>query len=67
MNCAPWYRNKIVVGLSDDLKDQLDPQKTGLEVAASYVTNEQLLKRYLNLSFGNAYDIDQPDMIKTSF
>jgi len=53
------------VELSDDLKDQLDPQKTRLEVAAPYVTKEQLLKSYLNWSFGNAYNFDLSDKIET--
>ncbi|KAJ4984948.1 phytanoyl-CoA dioxygenase [Stagonosporopsis vannaccii] len=64
---APWYRNHMVVEFSEDLKDQLHPEQTGLEVAASYVTKEQLLKNYLNRSFGNAYDFDQSDKIETEF
>lgn len=55
------------VEFSEELKDQLDPEKTGIDVAASYVTKDELLKNYLNRPFGNAYDFDQIDKIEACF
>lgn len=57
----------MMVEFSDDLKDQFDPEKTGLEAAASYVAKEELLKNYLNRPFGNAYDFDQSDKVEAVF
>lgn len=55
------------VEFANDLKDQLDPEKTGLGVAALYVTKEQLLENYLNRSFGNAYDFNQSEKVEAVF
>lgn len=52
------------VELANDLKEHMDPEKTGLGVAASYVTEKELLGGYLNRSFGNAYDFDQVEKVE---
>ncbi|KAJ8115163.1 hypothetical protein OPT61_g3125 [Boeremia exigua] len=64
---APWYRNQMNVEFSDDLKEHLNPEKTGLDVAATYVLEETLLENYLNRPFGNAYDFDQMNRIEGIF
>ncbi|KAH7069074.1 hypothetical protein BKA63DRAFT_569931 [Paraphoma chrysanthemicola] len=56
---APWYRNQMIVEFDQELQEQLTPDKTGLQVAASFVPTNQLLRDYLNRPYGNAYDFDQ--------
>jgi hypothetical protein len=51
------------VEFADDLKEQLSPEETGLQIAATYVPTEQLVKNYLNRPYGNAYDFDQIDRV----
>ncbi len=55
------------VEFSNDLKEHLSPEKTGLDIAASYITKERLHRNYLNRSFGNAYDFNQIDRIRGVF
>ncbi|KAF1846498.1 phytanoyl-CoA dioxygenase family protein [Cucurbitaria berberidis CBS 394.84] len=64
---APWYRNSMDVEFAEELADRLTPEKTGLHIAATFVTNEQLLKNYLHRPFGNAYDFNQTDRIEGMF
>ena len=45
----------------------MDPEKTGLDIAATYVTEKALLSGYLSRSFGNAYDFDQAERIQGVF
>ena len=56
---APWYRNQMVVEVEQELKEKLDTSKTGLEVAADYVEEGEVLEGYLKRGFGNAYDFNQ--------
>lgn len=53
------------IEFAEELRDRLNPAETGLQVAATYVTHEQLLKNYLNRSFGNAYDFNQSGRIES--
>lgn len=55
------------VEFSDQLGDRLTPEKIGLQIAATYVADEQLLKNYLNRPYGNAYDFDQTEKIEGIF
>ncbi|EUC33792.1 hypothetical protein COCCADRAFT_4725 [Bipolaris zeicola 26-R-13] len=64
---APWYRNAMQVEFAEELAEQLLPEKTGLDIAAQYIPSEQLLKNYLNRSYGNAYDFDQSDKVEGIF
>ncbi|KAJ4368393.1 hypothetical protein N0V83_006750 [Neocucurbitaria cava] len=64
---APWYRNSMDVEFSKALADRLTPEKTGLQVVATYVTDEQLMKNYLNRPYGNAYDFNQVERIEDVF
>jgi hypothetical protein len=52
------------VEFSDELQEQLSPEKTGLQVAATYVSDEELVKSYLNRPYGNAYDFNQTDRVE---
>ena len=54
------------VEFADDLRDQLTPD-TGLQIAATYVPKEQLLKGYLNRPYGNAYDFNQINRVEGVF
>lgn len=64
---APWYRNTMQVEFAEELTERLLPEKTGLDIAAQYIPSEQLLKNYLNRSYGNAYDFDQSDKVEGIF
>lgn len=64
---APWYRNSMHVEFAEELADRLTAEKTGLHIAATYVTNEQLLRNYLNRPYGNAYDFNQSERIEGVF
>lgn len=55
------------VEFAEELADRLLPEKSGLEIAAKFVTNEQLLKNYLNRPYGNAYDFNQSERIEGLF
>ncbi|UNI18442.1 hypothetical protein JDV02_004710 [Purpureocillium takamizusanense] len=60
---APWYRNRMRLELSEDVKPLLEQLETrgelGLEVPVDWVTREEALGRYMNRGFGNSYDFDQ--------
>jgi hypothetical protein len=43
----------------EELRDRLTPEKTGLQIAANFVSTEELLRSYLNRPYGNAYDFGQ--------
>lgn len=55
------------VEFAEELADRLTAEKTGLHIAATYVTNEQLLRNYLNRPYGNAYDFNQSERIEGVF
>lgn len=55
------------VEFAQELGDRLVPEKTGLQIAATYVTNEELLQNYLNRPYGNAYDFNQSEPIEGVF
>jgi hypothetical protein len=55
------------VEFAEELADQLSYEKTGLQIAATYVSSERLLKNYLNRPYGNAYDFDQIDKVDGIF
>jgi hypothetical protein len=55
------------VEFAEDLKDELKPEKTGLQVGATYVPADELLKNYLNRPYGNAYDFNQIASIEGVF
>ncbi|KAH7398542.1 phytanoyl-CoA dioxygenase family protein [Pyrenochaeta sp. MPI-SDFR-AT-0127] len=64
---APWYRNSMEVEFAEELAGRLTPEKTGLQVAATFVTGEQLMRNYLNRPYGNAYDFNQSERIEGVF
>ncbi|KAF2027706.1 phytanoyl-CoA dioxygenase family protein [Setomelanomma holmii] len=64
---APWYRNQMIVEFAKELQDQLTLEETGLQVAASFVPTEKLLRDYLNRPYGNAYDFNQVEKVDGFF
>jgi ectoine hydroxylase-related dioxygenase (phytanoyl-CoA dioxygenase family) len=64
---APWYRNQMEVEFSSDLEERLTVEKTGLNIAAKFVSDEDVLKNYLNRPYGNAYDFNQIERIEGVF
>lgn len=57
----------MYVEFADGLKDRLSLDKTGLNIAATYVSDDELLKNYLNRPYGNAYDFNQIDRVEGVF
>jgi hypothetical protein len=55
------------VEVANELVERLKPEKSGLQVAATYVFEDELVKNYLNRPYGNAYDFDQTDRIEGIF
>lgn len=55
------------VEFAEGLRDRLTKERTGLEVAATFVKDEEVLKGYLNRPYGNAYNFDQIDKIDGIF
>lgn len=56
---APWYRNRMRLEFGEDVRPLLEGTDLGLEVPVDWVGREEVLRRYLNRGFGNAYDFDQ--------
>ncbi|KAF3044143.1 hypothetical protein E8E12_010351 [Didymella heteroderae] len=52
---------------ADDLKERLTREQTGLDVAATFASEKEVLRGYLNRPYGNAYDFDQFDKIEGIF
>jgi hypothetical protein len=55
------------VEFANELAERLTPEQTGLQIAATYVPEEELLRNYLNRPYGNAYDFNQMDRIDGVF
>ena len=55
------------VEFAEDLRERLTKEKTGLEIAATFAEEEEVLKGYLNRPYGNAYDFNQVDRVKDIF
>jgi hypothetical protein len=55
------------VEFTEGLRNRLAKERTGLEVAATFAKEEEVLKGYLNRPYGNAYDFDQIDKIDGIF
>jgi hypothetical protein len=55
------------VEFANELAERLAPEKAGLQIAATYVPEEKLLKNYLNRPYGNAYDFNQTERIEGIF
>lgn len=55
------------VEFADGLKERLTKQRTGLDIAATFATDDKVLRNYLNRPYGNAYDFDQVDRIEGVF
>jgi hypothetical protein len=55
------------VEFDEEFAERLSAEKTGLQIAATYVSGEYLLKNYLNRPYGNAYDFDQIEKIEGIF
>ena len=56
---APWYRNRMRLEFGEDLRPLLEETDLGLEIPVDFMPRDDVLERYLNRAFGNAYDFDQ--------
>lgn len=57
----------MVVEFAEGLRERLTKEKTGLDVAATFAGDEEVLRKYLDRPYGNAYDFDQVDKIEGVF
>ncbi|KAH6613905.1 phytanoyl-CoA dioxygenase family protein [Boeremia exigua] len=64
---APWYRNQMEVEFAEGLRGRLSRAKTGLDIAATFAAEEEVMSNYLNRPYGNAYDFNQVDRIEDVF
>ena len=55
------------VEFAEGLRDRLSREKTGLDTAATFAEDDEVLRRYLNRPHGNAYDFDQVAKIEDIF
>lgn len=55
------------VEFAEGLRERLSRERTGLEVAATFTSDADVLKGYLNRPYGNAYDFNQVDRIMGVF
>lgn len=51
------------VEYSEDLKSTLDSFDKTLQIQSTFLPETDLMSRYLNRGFGNAYKFDQEDRI----
>ncbi|KAF2709120.1 phytanoyl-CoA dioxygenase family protein [Pleomassaria siparia CBS 279.74] len=64
---APWYRNQMDVEFASELEQELTPERTGLQIAAKFAPEEEILGNYLNRPYGNAYDFSQTEKLEGIF
>jgi hypothetical protein len=55
------------VEFAEELQEKLTLERTGLQIAAKYVSSGDVLGGYMNRSFGNDYDFDQVDRVEGVF
>ena len=55
------------VEFAEGLRDRLTREKTGLDIAATFAKDEEVLEGYLNRPYGNAYDFGQVDKVEDVF
>jgi len=55
------------VEFAEELKEQLDVERTSLEAAATYVSQDRLLQNYLSRPYANTYDFNQTEEIEVVF
>jgi hypothetical protein len=53
----------MIVEVASELEAKLKAEESRLQVAAAFVTSEELMKNYLNRPYGNAYDFSQVDKL----
>ena len=51
------------VECSQELKPIFEEYKTDLQIQTIFMQEDQIMIRYLNRGFGNAYDFDQRDRL----
>jgi len=56
----------MTVEFSKELEPLLKQYEDVLQIQGSFVTEEEIMDRYLNRAFGNAYDFDQANRLKIS-
>lgn len=64
---APWYRNAMEVDFAEELRGDLESVGDKLQVQGRFLTEREVLDKYLKGAYGNAYDFDQRDPLDIEF
>lgn len=56
----------MTVEFSHEIEPLLKEYKDVLQIQSTFVTEEEIMDRYLNRAFGNAYDFDQMNRLQIS-
>lgn len=60
------HRNPMTVEFSQELEPLLREYADVLQIQSTFVTEEEIMDRYLKRAFGNAYDFDQMNRLQIS-
>jgi hypothetical protein len=51
------------VEFAEDLRPILDEHRSELQIQGTFLPEKDIMERYLNRGYGNAYDFDQQDRL----
>jgi hypothetical protein len=51
------------VEFAEDLRQMLDEYHSDLQIQSTFLPEKDIMERYLNRGYGNAYDFDQQDRL----
>lgn len=51
------------VEFAEDLRPVLDDYRSELQIQSTFLPEKDIMERYLNRGYGNAYDFDQQDRL----
>lgn len=58
-----YYRNAMQVEFAEDLRPMLGEYDSSLQIQSKFLPEKDIIERYLNRGYGNAYDFDQQDRL----
>ena len=57
------YSNAMQVEFAEELRPILEEYSPVLQIQSKFLPERDILERYLNRGYGNAYDFDQQDRL----
>jgi hypothetical protein len=57
------HRNAMQVEFAEELRPTLEEYNSVLQIQSAFLPEKDILERYLNRGYGNAYDFDQQDRL----